>query len=57
MVIKNIGKTWITTSIPNNHDLKINTKDKETWDYQISRMTIIGDVLKYRHLIEHQKLN
>ena len=42
----------------NKDDLTLNpTEDKDTWEYQNARMTIMGDKKQFGHLLKHQKYN
>lgn len=54
VLIKTVAKDFIVTTIPEEHTLEI--KVGENWDYHIARMTIVGPIEKYRHLLYNQEL-
>ena len=57
VLIKVVTNTGITTTIPGEHDLKFDKyKDKSTWNYQVSRMKIIGNEVTHGYLLFNQKL-
>jgi len=54
VIINDVGEDFIETDIPLEHSLKIRFKTP-TWEYQIPRMTYIGNDTKSRNLIYNQK--
>ncbi len=52
--ILKVSSDEIITNIPGEHKLSISKKNGN-WEYQLSRMTIIGDKIKHGYLILNQK--
>ena len=55
VMIYELGKDYIKTSIPGKHELEIKFGTYE-WNYHIPRMTFIGEYDKSKHLLNNQKL-
>lgn len=57
VLIKEVTPTGITTTIPGKHDLVLDKiTDRLTWEYQVSRMTIIGNQDTHGDLLLNQRL-
>lgn len=57
VLIKEVTSTGITTTIPGYHDMKIDQiSDWRTWEYQVARMTVVGNEETHGGLLYNQEL-
>ncbi len=53
--IKEVGKDYIITNIPEEHSLKI-SEEVGNWEYQTSRMTLVGTGNSFKNYLFNQSL-